>query len=151
MSLLYQIAYINDIVQDCNNSIADAPELLQSCTKPSISVQNFPALFSAVKWGPTVNGLSKSLNGSFITGFDVLVQLEVLGSQSLSDEWLNLMTHRAINLMWSYHNTVSFLKVHTTGELSGAFQCIIYAGRERQCKILHIIQTLFPYTSVFTK
>ena len=27
---------INGLVQDCSNSIADAPELLQSCTKPSI-------------------------------------------------------------------------------------------------------------------
>ena len=29
------IAYINDLVQDCSNSIANALELLQSCTKPS--------------------------------------------------------------------------------------------------------------------
>ena len=31
--------YINDSVQDCNNSIALAMELLQSCTKPSICLQ----------------------------------------------------------------------------------------------------------------
>ena len=29
--------YIDDLVQDCSNSIANALELLQSCTKPSIS------------------------------------------------------------------------------------------------------------------
>ena len=28
--------YIDGLVQDCNNSIANALELLQSCTKPSI-------------------------------------------------------------------------------------------------------------------
>ena len=28
--------YINGLVQDCSNSIANALELLQSCTKPSI-------------------------------------------------------------------------------------------------------------------
>ena len=29
--------YINGLVQDCSNSIANALELLQSCTKPSMS------------------------------------------------------------------------------------------------------------------
>ena len=29
-------AYIDGLVQDCSNSIANALELLQSCTKPSI-------------------------------------------------------------------------------------------------------------------
>ena len=33
MDLLH---YINDLVQDCNNSTANALELLQSYTKPSI-------------------------------------------------------------------------------------------------------------------
>ena len=28
--------HIDDLVQDCSNSIANALELLQSCTKPSI-------------------------------------------------------------------------------------------------------------------
>ena len=28
---------IDGLAQDCSNSIANAPELLQSCTKPSIS------------------------------------------------------------------------------------------------------------------
>ena len=31
-----QQPYINGLVQDCSNSIANALELLQSCTKPSI-------------------------------------------------------------------------------------------------------------------
>ena len=30
--------YINDLVQDCSNSIADILELLHSCTKPPIYV-----------------------------------------------------------------------------------------------------------------
>ena len=30
--------YIDGLVQDCSNSIADALELLQSCTKPSICI-----------------------------------------------------------------------------------------------------------------
>ena len=30
--------YIDGLVQDCSNSIANALELLQSCTKPSISM-----------------------------------------------------------------------------------------------------------------
>ena len=30
------IIHINGLVQDCSNSIANALELLQSCTKPSI-------------------------------------------------------------------------------------------------------------------
>ena len=29
-------AYIDGLVQDCSNSIANALELLQSCTKPSM-------------------------------------------------------------------------------------------------------------------
>ena len=33
------IVYIDDLVQDCSNSIANALELLQSCTKPSICDQ----------------------------------------------------------------------------------------------------------------
>ena len=34
--LILQIYYINSLVQDCSNSIANAMELLQSCTKLSI-------------------------------------------------------------------------------------------------------------------
>ena len=30
------VGHIDGLVQDCSNSIADALELLQSCTKPSI-------------------------------------------------------------------------------------------------------------------
>ena len=33
---LMYIAYIDGSVQDCSNSIANALELLKSCTKPSI-------------------------------------------------------------------------------------------------------------------
>ena len=32
------INYIYGLVQDCSNSIANAMELLQSCTKPSVYV-----------------------------------------------------------------------------------------------------------------
>ena len=32
----FKIDYINGLVQDCSNSIANAMELLQPCTKPSI-------------------------------------------------------------------------------------------------------------------
>ena len=32
-------AYIDGLEQDCSNSIANALELLQSCTKPSICPQ----------------------------------------------------------------------------------------------------------------
>ena len=34
--LLHGVVYINGLVQDCSNSIANALELLQSCTKPLI-------------------------------------------------------------------------------------------------------------------
>ena len=34
--LLYNVFDIYDFMQDCNNSIASALELLQSCSKPSI-------------------------------------------------------------------------------------------------------------------
>ena len=33
---LYPKKYIDGLVQDCSNSIANALELLQSCTNPSI-------------------------------------------------------------------------------------------------------------------
>ena len=33
------LVYIDGLVQDCRNSIANALELLQSCTKPSICVR----------------------------------------------------------------------------------------------------------------
>ena len=29
-----KIKYVDGLVQDCNNSIANTPELLQSCTQP---------------------------------------------------------------------------------------------------------------------
>ena len=34
LHLYYHLSYINVFIQDCNNSIANALELLQSCTKP---------------------------------------------------------------------------------------------------------------------
>ena len=33
-------SYIDGLLQDCSNSIANALELLQSCTKPLIKAQN---------------------------------------------------------------------------------------------------------------
>ena len=33
---ILNLLYIDGLVQDCSNSIANALELLQSCTKPSI-------------------------------------------------------------------------------------------------------------------
>ena len=36
---------INGLVQDCSNSIANALELLQSCTKPLISSQRMTTLY----------------------------------------------------------------------------------------------------------
>ena len=36
MGLWIEAVYIDGIVQDCRNSIANALELLQSCTKPSM-------------------------------------------------------------------------------------------------------------------
>ena len=36
------VSYIDILVQDCSNSIANALELLQSCTKPYHSTQGFP-------------------------------------------------------------------------------------------------------------
>ena len=37
--------HINGLVQDCSNSIANALELLQSCTKLSISQKDYRRLF----------------------------------------------------------------------------------------------------------
>ena len=37
IALINMILYIDGLAQDCSNSIANALELLQSCTKPSIS------------------------------------------------------------------------------------------------------------------
>ena len=42
------VLYIDGLVQDCNNSIVNALELLQSCTKPSISwycIQSWPHFY----------------------------------------------------------------------------------------------------------
>ena len=36
INLINSLFYIDDLVQDCSNSIANTLELLQSCTKPSI-------------------------------------------------------------------------------------------------------------------
>ena len=41
------VEYIDGLVQDCSNSIADALELLQSCTKPSILSVMSPSYFQA--------------------------------------------------------------------------------------------------------
>ena len=35
ISTSYGLKHIDDLVQDCSNTIANALELLQSCTKPS--------------------------------------------------------------------------------------------------------------------
>ena len=37
----FEKKYIDGLVQDCSNSIANAQELLQSCTKPSIYTCTF--------------------------------------------------------------------------------------------------------------
>ena len=37
--------YFDSLVQDCSNSIADALELLQSCTKPSIWCYCYDVVF----------------------------------------------------------------------------------------------------------
>ena len=55
-------AFIDDLVQDCSNSIANALELLQSCTKPSIYV--------SVNWdsiGPSSTYLYRRLWVSHVT------------------------------------------------------------------------------------
>ena len=41
---------INGLVQDCSNSIANAMELLQSCTKPSIFHASHVPWFVSVAW-----------------------------------------------------------------------------------------------------
>ena len=43
--------YIDGLVQDCSNSIANALELLQSCTKPSICPFNWNLKASSFTWG----------------------------------------------------------------------------------------------------
>ena len=39
-SVEHDVAYIDGLVQDCSNSSANALELLQFCTKPSILLQS---------------------------------------------------------------------------------------------------------------
>ena len=40
---IFLYEYIDGLVQDCSNSIANALELLQSCTKPTISLYSIVA------------------------------------------------------------------------------------------------------------
>ena len=40
LHLLLEFIHIDGLVQDCSNSIANAVELLQLCTKPPISCSN---------------------------------------------------------------------------------------------------------------
>ena len=40
--------YIDGLVQDCSNSIANALELVQSCTKPSIYNGNFCMVYETI-------------------------------------------------------------------------------------------------------
>ena len=54
----WQVDYINGLMQDCSNSSASAVELLQSCTKPSISWQNDIEAFLPLlgnPWSPPMN------------------------------------------------------------------------------------------------
>ena len=46
--------HIDGLVQDCSNSIANALELLQSCTKPSIHASRFPQWTHHSADGPPV-------------------------------------------------------------------------------------------------
>ena len=42
---------IDSLIQDCSNSIANALELLQSCTKPSINASvNLNELIKTQRW-----------------------------------------------------------------------------------------------------
>ena len=43
-NLVLQAVYIGGLVQDCSSSISKPLELLQSCTKPSISLVNISAI-----------------------------------------------------------------------------------------------------------
>ena len=53
--ILWFSLYIDGLVQDCSNSIANALELLQACTEPSICIEFLPnslllLLFHPVKF-----------------------------------------------------------------------------------------------------
>ena len=52
--------YFDGLVQDCSNSIANALELLQFCTKPSISS------LKSVSWGAINSSLSYLINLAII-------------------------------------------------------------------------------------
>ena len=45
---LCKIIYIDGLVQDCSNSIANALELLQSCIKPYIYMTVYPSMLVVV-------------------------------------------------------------------------------------------------------
>ena len=56
---------IDGLVQDCSNSIADALELLQSCTKPSISFS--PALTSKQHYSDVImSAIASQITGVLI-------------------------------------------------------------------------------------
>ena len=42
---------IDDLMQDCSNSIANALELLESCTKPSIYISSFQVVYLLISFG----------------------------------------------------------------------------------------------------
>ena len=73
---------INSIVQDCSNSIANALELLQSCTKPLspclVNTSQQPVMFESLKL------LWKQINGHV-----QLEQLECLHSE-IPSKWIQL-------------------------------------------------------------
>ena len=63
--------YIDGFVQDCSNSIADALELLQSCTKPSISTNTFTDVYWCILTSLALDGLINLIClRSPVTSFD---------------------------------------------------------------------------------
>ena len=49
--------HVDDFVQDCSNSIANALELLQSCTKPLMYMCGMVHLTTSNQWIPNTKGL----------------------------------------------------------------------------------------------
>ena len=62
--------HIDGLVQDCSNSIADALELLQSCTKPSLCCYHPPAL--SISAHSLVDGLMQDCSNSIADALELL-------------------------------------------------------------------------------
>ena len=119
--------YMDGLVQDCSNPSALAMELLQSCTKPSILLNDCQSCYvewnihSLVNWTWTVFGVDISLLPiSLYSHYKHWLELSVITSHGMirNIEMLHLCRcFNAIKLFKNYHQWCSKMSLHNLNKM----------------------------------